>query len=70
MKPMTFWVLVAIGLLFAAFAFWGCSDEDNPAAPAGEANTADCIGCHTNETMLKAVALPDTGSSGDDSGEG
>ena len=70
MKNKTAWLMAALLVLFIAFSIWSCSEDNNPAAPAGESLRADCIGCHTNETMLKAVALPDTAPAGDPSGEG
>lgn len=70
MKTTRVWMAALLGLFAFALLFWGCGDEDNPAAPSGETYRADCIGCHTNEAMLRAVALPDTAPAGDPSGEG
>ncbi len=53
--------------------FWGCSSDDdsNPIGPDPTVDlTADCIGCHTNEALLRATAIPDEDPSGDPSGEG
>ncbi|MBU1936540.1 hypothetical protein KKG05_04010 [bacterium] len=52
---------------------WSCSeDEDKPPVGPGptEELADDCIGCHTNEDMLRATALPDEEPPGDPSGEG
>ncbi|MBU0690635.1 hypothetical protein KKC97_08730 [bacterium] len=61
-------------LLCAAALFWSCSKDDSSTNPVGpdptEELTADCIGCHTNEAMLRATAIPDEEPSGDPSGEG
>ena len=70
MKTLRMGMVALLGLFAFALLFWGCSEDDNPAAPSGEAYRADCIGCHTNEAMLRAVALPDTAPAGDPTGEG
>ncbi|MBU0507231.1 hypothetical protein KKH27_00145 [bacterium] len=71
-KKANTWAVTLLGLLALGLTFGGCSDEDNPAAPPDtiEGYRADCIGCHTNEAMLRAVAVPDTAPPGDPSGEG
>jgi hypothetical protein len=69
MKAIPVWMAL-LALFVFALLFWGCANENNPAAPSGETYRADCIGCHTNEAMLRAVASPDTTSTGDSSGEG
>jgi hypothetical protein len=61
-------IFLVVGLFI-----WSCSeDEDKP--PVGSEPTEeladDCIGCHTDEDLLKATALPDEDPSGDPSGEG
>jgi mono/diheme cytochrome c family protein len=48
----------------------GCAELADPLKRSGgEASSSNCVGCHTDEDMLKAVAEPDT-SEGDDPGEG
>ena len=59
---------LVIGLLI-----WSCSEkeETTPIGPEPtEDLTADCIGCHTNEDLLKETAIPDENPPGDPSGEG
>jgi hypothetical protein len=60
-------------LLSAVIMIWSCSsdDETSPLGPEPTTDlTADCIGCHTNEALLRATAIPDEAPSGDPSGEG
>ena len=61
-------ILFVVGMLV-----WSCS-ENEETTPAGPENgtdlTADCIGCHSNEDLLKATAVPDENPPGDPSGEG
>jgi uncharacterized lipoprotein YajG len=65
-------LLIILAIALSVILLSGCSKDDNknPVAPT-LTDKADCAGCHENETMLKATALPDTTSSGGDtSGEG
>lgn len=66
--------LLIPALLALMLVFAGCSDDDEtntPFTPEEEMDlTADCIGCHSNDEMLQATALPDEDPPGDPSGEG
>ena len=46
----------------------GTGDPD-PNAPAGSDTARNCVGCHTNETLLKAVAKEEEPPAAD-TGEG
>ncbi len=48
----------------------GCAELADPLKRSGGgASSSNCVGCHTDEATLTAVAEPDT-SEGDESGEG
>ena len=48
----------------------GCAELADPLKRSGgEASSSNCVGCHTDEATLRAVADPDT-SEGDEPGEG
>jgi len=48
----------------------GCPAGETPDPPGdGGANARDCVGCHTDETLLKAVARTEEPPQ-EDSGEG
>lgn len=44
------------------FLITGCKEEKNltPTTPNNEKEISSCVGCHTNYTVLKAIADPDT----------
>ena len=63
-------ILMFALLLLAGLVLWGCSEEDKTAPTAPQEVRADCIGCHTSETSLRATALPDTQNANQDPGEG
>jgi len=58
-------ILTALVMLFGfGNLFIGCSEEDEtPSGPVDVQYTADskadCLGCHTNEEMLKATVEPE-----------
>lgn len=68
-KEITFiFFFLVVGLLI-----WSCSEKEDtlPVGPEPTDELADdCIGCHTNEDLLRATALPDEEPPGDPSGEG
>lgn len=61
-------ILLCTGLLI-----WSCSDDEVQTPTGSEpppSLASDCIGCHTNEDLLKETALPDEEPEEDPSGEG
>lgn len=66
-------IILIFGLLTLALLLWSCAEDEEP-VPVGpgptDELTADCIGCHTNEDLLKETAVPDEEPPGDPSGEG
>lgn len=59
-----------LAVLLACFALTGCGDDDEPGVTDPETTQkATCEGCHTNEAMLQATALPDPPPP-EDEGEG
>ena len=66
-RKILFWL--AAGSL-ALGGLWGCSSSDSNGDGGGGPvlQVATCEGCHTNQAMLIATALPDTLPA--DTGEG
>jgi len=64
-----FLLWLAAGSL-ALGGLWGCSDSNSGGDGGGgpALQVATCEGCHTNQAMLMATALPDTLP--EDTGEG
>jgi hypothetical protein len=60
-----------IALLLAVSIAWifSCSEDKNDPVSPTVTDKSDCRGCHTNQSMLQATALPDS-AQGDPSGEG
>ena len=77
---MTRWMVVG-SVVALAVAMWltGCNAPPAPPAPNGNTNANDngtggdtartCVGCHTDETLLKAVAREEPPPP-EDTGEG
>ena len=68
-RVFTPWKLVGIGILLLALA-WGCSEVADPLNRPGAKGSQSCLACHTNKSILQAVAEPDTSSGEEPPGEG
>jgi hypothetical protein len=60
---------ILLPLMALLLAITGCSTPADPPTSGSQANTGTCLDCHTNQTMLKTLAIPDDPGS-ENSGEG
>ncbi len=64
-NPLMTWMP---GLALLVLLLAGCATERD--LGLSSARGGSCVGCHTSKDQLVATAEPDTGSGGDEPGEG